>query len=63
MALVGWKIVTKPLEETTDWASVVTSPDYDPTTKPPSGRLFGARGSDRAAAEAAAWAKARAALS
>lgn len=60
--IVGWNIVVKPLDEATDFVALVTSPDYDPTTSPPSGRLFGARGPDRAKAAEAAWAKARASL-
>lgn len=58
--LNGWKVIAKPLDETTDWAAVMTSPDYDPTAKPPAGRLFAARGATREEALANVGAKVRA---
>jgi hypothetical protein len=41
--LHGWKALTKPLDEATGYVTVLTSPDYDPTAKPPKGRLFAGR--------------------
>lgn len=57
-ALTGWRALSKPLEEARGVVVVLTSPDYDPTSRPPSGRLFSARGDDALEALDAAVAKA-----
>lgn len=59
--LSGWKAIIKAMDETTDFAAVITSPDFNPAAAPPAGRLFGGRGPTQGDALDAAIAKAKAA--